>query len=171
MHFHRVKRMLSFREEWKWVSYAFLPFYHWMKFALISLWILSGTVLYGIRTSWSAILRVVILAEFIWLLPMVLKLLYFSILSPQYSLSDLKNFQPLSLMNLFDPEWIEPWLVFPLKALNLFEVAYMFVLAIGIKKVIHRDFNTSLGFIVPVYGLGLVSWIVFITFLSINLSA
>ncbi|WP_420577030.1 hypothetical protein [Ekhidna sp.] len=169
--FNRIEQLLEFRDKWSWVNYAILPIIYLLKFTFISLWILSGIILFGYKTSFKKIFQVVLVAEFVWIVPSLLTIIWFGLIDTDYTLVDVQYFQPLSLMNFFDGELVESWLVFPLKALNLFEVAYMLVLAIGIKKVINRDYNTSLGFVVPVYGLGLVTWIVFITFLSINLSA
>ena len=47
----------------------------------------------------------------------------------------------------------------------------MFILAIGIKKILREDYMDDLNFTVSVYGTALVTWIVFITLLSINLTA
>ena len=167
----RIEQLLDFRDQWAWVNYAVLPIIYLLKFTFITLWLLCGIILFGYKTSFKNIFQVVLIAEFVWIIPSLLTIIWFGLIDTNYTLVDVQYFQPLSLMNFFDGELVESWLVFPLKALNLFEIAYMLVLAIGIKKVINRDYNTSLGFVVPVYGLGLVTWIVFITFLSINLSA
>lgn len=74
------------------------------------------------------------------------------------------------MLNFFDASGIEGWLIVPLQSLNLFEIAYMFVLAIGIKGVLKESYTQALNFTVPVYGSALVTWIVLITFLSINLA-
>lgn len=167
----RIEQLLEFRDKWAWVNYAILPVIYLLKFTFITLWLLSGIILFGYKTSFKKIFQVVLVAEFVWIVPSLLTIIWFGLIDTDYTLIDVQYFQPLSLLNFFDGELVDSWLVFPLKALNLFEVAYMLVLAIGIKKVINCDYNTSLGFVVPVYGLGLVTWIVFITFLSINLSA
>ena len=167
----RIEQLLNFYDRWAWVNYAILPVIYLLKFTFISLWLLSGIILFGYKISFRKIFNVVLVAEFVWIIPALLTIVWFGMIDTDYTLLDVQYFQPFSLMNFFDGEKVETWLVFPLKALNLFEVAYMLVLAVGIKKVINRDYNTSLGFVVPVYGLGLITWIVFITFLSINLSA
>ncbi len=166
----RIEQLLDFRDQWAWVNYAILPIVYLLKFTFITLWLLCGIILFGYKTSFKKIFQVVLMAEFVWIIPSILTLIWFGLIATDYTLIDVQYFQPLSLLNFFDLQHVESWLVFPLKSLNIFEVVYMLVLAIGIKKVIQKDYNTSLGFVVPVYGLGLVTWIVFITFLSINLS-
>lgn len=167
----RIKQLLNFRDEWAWLSYAIMPVIYLLKFTFLTLWFLCGIILFSYKTSFKKIFQVVLMAEFVWIVPSILTIIWFGLIDTNYNLVDVQYFQPWSLMSFFDVENIESWLIFPLKSLNLFEIVYMLVLAFGIKKVIDRDYTTSLSFVVPVYGLGLVTWIVFFTFLSINLSA
>ncbi len=166
----RIEQLIQSRNSGNWIRYALLPIIYLIKFFFVSLWFLCGTILYGYRTSLSQIFQILIISEFIWIVPLVLLLVWFGFIDTNYSLNDVQYFQPLSLLNLFDGPSVETWLIFPLKALNLFEIAYMIVLALGLRKVLKRDFNSSLSFTVPVYGSGLIIWIILITFLSINLS-
>ncbi|MEQ9403263.1 MAG: hypothetical protein RIM99_06760 [Cyclobacteriaceae bacterium] len=160
--------MLNLRERWAWTSYAILPIIYLLKFTFITLWLLSGSILFGYKTSFKQVFQVVLVAEFVWLIPSILTIIWFGLIDTNYTLIDVQYFQPLSLLSFFDGSTLDNWMIFPLKALNLFEIAYMMVLALGMRKLLKRDFNTSLSFTVPVYGAGLVTWIVFITFLSIN---
>lgn len=170
MSIERIQQMLDFRGQWAWVKYVALPFIYLIKFVFISAWLLCGVVLFGYQLSFSRIFRVVLIAEFVWMLPLLLTVLWFGLIDTDYTVIDVKFFQPLSLLNFFNAEQVESWLVFPLKALNLFELAYMAVMAIGIKKEIKRSYKSSLNFVIPVYGSGLVTWIVFMTFISLNMA-
>jgi len=171
MSFDRIGQMLDFRDQWAWINYAILPIIYLLKFIFITLWVLSGSILFGYKSSFKQIFQVVIVAEFVWLIPSFLMIIWFGFIDTNYTFVDVQYFQPLSLLNIFDVGSLDSWLVFPLKSLNLFEITYMVVLALGLRKVLKKDFNSSLSFTVPVYGSGLITWIIFITFLSINLSA
>ena len=168
---NRIKKMIALKEKWAWINYTIIPIILSFKFTLISLWILCGIILFGYKNTFKEIFRVVIVAEFIWLIPSFITLIWFGFIDTDYSLVDVQYFKPLSLLNFFEASKVESWLIFPLKSLNLFEVAYMFVLTIGIKKMLKKDYNTALNFTIPVYGTALITWIVFITFLSLNLTA
>ena len=113
----------------------------------------------------------VIIADFLWLLPSFIMIVWFVLINASYTFLEVQYFKPLSLLNFFNASEIEGWLIFPLQSLNLFEIAYMFVLAIGIKKILRKDYMDALNFTIAVYATALVTWIVFITFLSINLTA
>ena len=167
----RVKEFLDFRKTWLWLNYLIIPLVYTIKFSLITLWVLSGSILFGYRSSFLEIFRVTVIAEFVWLIPSFITLVWFGFIYPDYSLLDFQYFKPLSLLNFFDTSKIESWLIFPLQSLNLFEIVYMFVLAIGIKKILNKGYIEALNFIAPVYGTAFVTWIVIITFLSINISA
>ncbi|MBK6265871.1 hypothetical protein JKA74_12575 [Marivirga sp. S37H4] len=140
-----------------------------IKFSLISFWILCGTILFGYKVTFKSIFKVIIGAEFVWLLPSLLLIIWFGIFDTNYSFNDIQYFAPLSLLSLFEATTIESWLIFPLKSLNLFEALYLLILALGIKKILKMDYDSALSFTLPVYGSALIVWILFITFLSINL--
>jgi len=162
---HRSKRNIDL------VNYFFLPLYYLIKTGALSLWILSATIFIGYRNSFQEIFRTVIIAEFVWLIPSYITLTWFGFIDTGYSLLDVQYFELLSLLNFFNASEIESWIIFPLQSLNLFEIAYMFILAIGIKKILRKDYMDVLNFTVSVYGTALVTWIVFITLLGINLTA
>jgi len=63
----RIQQLLDFRDQWAWVNYVALPIIYLIKFGLVSLWILYGTVLFGYKVSFKDIFHVVLVAEFVWL--------------------------------------------------------------------------------------------------------
>jgi hypothetical protein len=167
----RILEMIDFSNRYEWLNYLLLPIIYLFKFSIVTIWILCGTIIYGAPIRFRSIFKMVVLAEYVWLLPSILFILWFGLFETKYSLIDLEYYAPLSLLSLFDATSIEPWLLFPLKSLNLFEVIYILVLALGIKKIIKKDYDSALKFTLPVYGSALIVWILFITFLSINLGA
>ncbi len=171
MGYERIIQMIDARDKWAWLNYALLPLIYLIKFTLITFWVLCGTIILGIKGRFKSIFKVVIVAEFVWLIPSLLLIVWFGVIDTTYSFNDIQYFSPLSLLSLFDATSIEPWLLFPLKSLNLFEVIYILVLALGIKTIIKKDYDSALKFTLPVYGSALIVWILFITFLSINLGA
>lgn len=166
----RIQQLLDFRDQWAWVNYVALPIIYLIKFGLVSLWILCGTVLLGYKVRFKDIFHVVLVAEFVWLVPSFLSIIWFGVIDTDYSLVDIQYFQPLSLLNFFDAPSLDPWVVFPLRAFNVFEIIYALVLTLGMRKVIKTDWMDSVRFTIPVYGFGFVTWIVFITFLTLNMA-
>ncbi|MEQ8240312.1 MAG: hypothetical protein RIA69_13930 [Cyclobacteriaceae bacterium] len=170
MSLDRIQELLKFRDKYSWINYATIPITYLFKFTALTSWILCATILFGYKNTFHEIFRIVMVAEFVWLIPSILTLIWFGFIDTDYTLLDIQYFKPLSLISIFDTDEIEGWLVFPLQALNLFEVVYMLVLAIGFKRILKKDYISALDFTLPVYGTALITWIVFVTFLSINLS-
>ncbi|ELR69720.1 hypothetical protein C900_04697 [Fulvivirga imtechensis AK7] len=167
----KIEELIDYKARLSWINYMVLPVFYFVKILLIGIWILSWTIFFGHKISFREILRVVIKAEFVWLIPSLITLIWFHFIDTSYTLVDIQYFQPLSLLNFFSVSEVENWLIFPLQALSLFQVAYIIFLAIGIKQVLSTNYNAALTFTIPVYGSALITWIVFITFLSMNLAA
>lgn len=81
-------------------------------------------------------------------------------------------FYPLSALNLFDYEQVEPWLLYPLQVLNVFELLYWFALAYGITRVLPEyDLGRAMGLVLSSYGVGLLVWVATVMFLTLTYSA
>ena len=109
-------------------------------------------------------------AELLFLLPVLIKILWFLFVQTDYDLNDLTQFYPLSVLNFFDADAIPRYWLYPLQVLNLFEVAYCFLLAYGVADVTGFSFKRSFGLVMSSYGVGLVLWVVLVMFLSITYS-
>jgi hypothetical protein len=85
--------------------------------------------------------------------------------------NDYANFAPLSLLQFFDPTQLKIWMKHPLRTINLFEVAYCFVLAYFLTPLLSkRGFMQTLGLVSASYGLGLLLWVVALAFLLLQVS-
>lgn len=168
MDYDRILGMIDLKKKWEWINYLVIPFVYLLKFTVVSLWIICGSILYNKNINFKSVFRIVILAEFVWLIPPVILILWFGIFETNYSYTDIQYFAPLSLLSLFEPASVESWLVYPLKSFNLFEVFYVLILGVGIKKITSKNYMSSLSFIAPVYSSALIVWVIFVTFLTIN---
>lgn len=150
------------------MGYLFIPLLYIIKITLITLCIYTGVLLSNASSlGMSKIFSAVVLADILFLIPGVIKIFWFSF-QPDYTLEDLQYFMPGSLLNFFNPKEIEPWLVYPLQSINIWEVAFWFALAYELKGYFQEDFGKSFGTVMASYGSGLVIWIVFVVFLTLN---
>lgn len=166
----QITEMLNFQDKWWWVQYAAIPLVYVLKFAFVALWLLTATVFMGYKTSYKKLFQAVILAEFVSFIPIISKIVWFSFFQRDFTLLEIQLFNPFSLISFFDTESLEPWLVYPIQSINILEIVYIIVLAFGVKEAIQQDYNTSLKFTLPAYLLGFLIWIIFVTFLTINVS-
>jgi hypothetical protein len=109
-----------------------VPFVYLWKFTVIAFVIWVGCFLFGYRVTYTQCWGVVIGAEFIFLIPEVLKIIWFMVVETDPSYHDIRAFYPLSLMHFFDYYTLDKRWAYPLRALNLFELIYWFALVEGI---------------------------------------
>ncbi|MCP9766785.1 hypothetical protein EGI22_02620 [Lacihabitans sp. LS3-19] len=166
----QIETIISKQQKYEWVGYLFIPIIYLLKISLISLCLYTGILLSNVKTlSFSKIFSAVVLADILFLIPGVIKIFWFSF-QPDYTLEDLQYFMPGSLLNLFNPKEIEPWLVYPLQSINIWEVAFWFALAYELKEYFQEDYTKSFSTVMVSYGSGFLIWVVFVVFLTLNFS-
>lgn len=109
-----------------------IPLVYAWKFTVIAFVIWVGCFMFGYRVTYGQCWGVVIGAEFIFLIPEVLKILWFLIIQTDPGYHDIRAFYPFSLMHFFGYYSLDKRWAYPLRAINLFEVAYWFILVKGI---------------------------------------
>ncbi len=143
------------------LNYIWTPFALLWKFTLISFLIWTGAFAFGYKTSYIKLWQFVLVAELIFVFPELIKLIIFIQPSDNVTYLDVKNFYPLSLFSLVDQESISPKYIYPLRALNLFEVVYMTLLVLGFHSIIRRSINESFVVIMFSYTLLFLLWLLF----------
>ena len=95
--------------------------------------------MYGYRVTYGQCWGVVIGAEFIFLVPELLKIFWFMVVHPDPDYHEIRAFYPLSLMHFFDYYTLDRRWAYPLRALNVFEVIYWFLLVAGIHHFARKE--------------------------------
>lgn len=116
-----------------------IPLVYFWKFTVIALVIWIGCFLFGYRVTYLQCWGVVIVAEFIFLIPETLKILWFLTIKTDPTINDIRAFYPFSLMSFFDYNFLDKRWAYPLRALNLFEIVYWFLLVYGLHHFIGKD--------------------------------
>lgn len=150
-----------------WIGFIIAPVSYLIKIFCIS-WILqTGMILINKQIHLVDILSIVVLSDMIFLAPHIIKAVWFTF-NYDYTFQDIQHFFPGSILNLFSFEKLEGWLTYPLLTLNIWELIFMLMLSVGLKKYMDGDFYRSLSFVAATYGTGLVIWVTFVTFLTLN---
>jgi len=152
--------------EYRYVTYIFLVLMYLFKFSVITIVVYIGFFLYNIKASFSQIFKITLIAELVFLIPLILKFFWFQYFHQNYTLADIQSFYPLSLDNFFSTSLI--W-VYPLQTLNVFEVGYWFLLAYLLSTTFDIKFDRSLKVILSSYLPMLATWLIFVMFLLINI--
>jgi len=142
------------------LNYLWTPFALLWKFTLTAFLLWVGAFVFGHKISYRALWKYVLVAEFIFIFPELIRLMWF-ILEPPQSYLEIKNFYPLSLFSLVDAGSVDPRYHYPLRSINLFEIGYWFLLALGIHMLSRRSIEQSLVLVVCSYGLGFLLWLTY----------
>lgn len=165
----RIAEIISFQKEWGWVGYLLVPVIYSIKFTLVAGTVGVGLLLAGVRFSFRRLFHAAMLAEAVFLIPAVLKLLWFLFVRTDYDFQDLQYFYPFSLLALFDVRSLNPLLLYPLQLFNVFEVLYVLALAWLLRSELNTVFKQRLAMVVRSYLPGLVLWVVLVLFVQVSL--
>jgi hypothetical protein len=143
------------------IQFFSIPFVYLWKFTVIGFVIWVGCFMFGYRITYSQCWGVTIVAEYIFLVPEFLKIIWFLFIQTDPNLYDIRAFYPLSLMHFFDYYTIDKRYVYPLKALNIFEVIYWFLLASGIHFYARKKMKIAWTIVVSSYIMIFILWLVF----------
>ncbi len=138
-----------------------IPIVYLWKFTVIAFVIWVGCFLFGYRVTYVQCWGVVIGAEFIFLIPEVLKIMWFMVVVPDPTIHDIRAFYPLSLINLVDYTDIDKRWAYPLRALNVFEIIYWVLLVSGINHYAKKDVKMVWFIVASSYILIFFLWLLF----------
>lgn len=168
----QIEQIIQNKEKWSWINYAIIPVLILIRGSLVALCLNVGLFFYDTenKIKFKQLFRIALLGEFVLVLVGFVKLLYFLFIKTDYTLQDIQQFYPLSYINFLDIENLEPWLIYPLQTINLFEIAYFFVLVYGVHKLLKNNYWKSFEITAASYGTGLVIWLGLVMFLTLNLT-
>jgi len=170
MSYDRIKEIITTNNKYEWVGHVFTPFFYLLKFLMITVCFKIGLIFYDIKISWGKLLNWVIKLETIFLLPSIINIVWFSFISTDYNYQDIQFFYPFALINIFNPQEISQWFIYPLQVLNVFEIIYWYALIKLFTTETKHKFWKMFEFVFYTYGLSLLVWMVLIMFLSVNFS-
>lgn len=121
------------------IKFLSIPLVYIWKFTVIAFVIWVGCFMFGYRVTYSQCWGVVIVAEYIFLIPEILKILWFMFVETDPTYNDIGGFYPLSLMHFVDYEALDKRWAYPFRALNIFELIYWVLLVEGIHHYAKKD--------------------------------
>lgn len=148
----------------KWI-YLSQAVYEVVKILIVSLILYTALYLNDQPVAFGRLLNVVIYCEYIFLIPAAIKIPWFLYYYPNGSITDWHHTYILSALTLtgdVPADWY-----YPLQTLNLFEVAYWFLLAYGISKITRLDFDHSLRTVIVGYIPALIIWVATVSFFTL----
>jgi hypothetical protein len=166
----QIKEVIGYREKWQWLGYALLPFLLLIKILIIAAILDIGCFFFGKDLKYKTLFHIAVKAEFVFLLVIVFKTAWFYFVQTDYTLEDLQYFYPLSVLQVFGYEGLEPWFIYPLQVVNLFELCYWLLLGYGLSKALKQSMDYAMGIVASSYGVGLLIWVAGVMFFMLNMS-
>jgi len=166
----QIEELLETQQKWAWIGYAIVPVIIVLRTSLVATCLSIGLFFYDMehKLKFNSFFRVALMGEFVLVLVGFVKLGYFLFIKTTYTLQDIQQYYPLSYTNFLDLNKIEPWLIYPLQTINLFEIAYFFVLVVGLQKLLSNSFSKSVEITAVSYVSGLLIWMGLVMFLTLN---
>lgn len=166
--FDKISEIINFNSKLHWIGYLTGPFIYLLKFFSVSICILTGLMLSDLKIYFSKVFKIVLISEIIFILAITIKTLYFLIYKTNFTMDEFQTYYPLSLINYLDSTKLESWLKYPLQLVNIFELAYILLIASGLSIVLRIKYMKSFKIVSLSYLIGMLILITFITFLFVN---
>lgn len=145
------------------IQYFSIPLVYLWKFTITAFILWVGCFMYGYKITYTKVWQVAMIAETIFLVPEIMKIFWFTTVDNDPDFFQVQAFYPFSLMQLYDYETLEKHLHYPLKALNIFELIYWFLLILGIHLVVLKNFFIAVAIVFSSYVLPFFLWLWFYT--------
>lgn len=143
------------------LQFLTIPLIYLWKFTVIAFVIWVGCFMFGYRVTYSQCWGITVVSEFIFIVPELLKIGWFMFVETDPNLLDIRAFYPFSLMNFADYSEVDPQYVYPLKALNIFEIFYWVLLVTGVHFFSRKERKQAWIIVLSSYVLIFLLWILF----------
>lgn len=165
----RIDEIISSRSKYQWLAYLFVPAIVLLKITLVAACIYTGVVFNNYEVSFKNIFKVSLLAEIVLILAAIFKLAWL-LYKGVNTLEEIRLFYPLSLLQFMNVHTLPSYIIYPVQLINIFEIGYWIVLAIGLRKFLHLSFMKSIRMVLMTYGVGLCLWVVIVIFIQLQFS-
>ena len=145
------------------LQFVAIPLIYAYKATLVAFILWVGSFMFGYKITFSQMWLVALIGETVFLIPEFVKIMWFILVDHQPDIWEIKAFYPLSIMNFFDPTVLADNLHYPLKALNLFEVLYWFVLIEAIHVIAKKKWSYAFAIVFTSYVPFFLIWLVYYT--------
>ena len=162
------KLYVSFSESNRGYSgYAWTPLILLLKYAAIAGLFVTGSYFLNYKITFGRALRIAMTADILNVFVMLAKLMYFSFVHTDFSITEVVMFYPLSLYSFTgsDPNSVMATLY---QYISLTEVCYWFFLAWVFHKETSLRYNQSLKVVSLTYGAGSIAMVLLLTFLRLG---
>lgn len=161
--------LLHIDERFKILLYTVSVVLLFLKYTLITLLLYTGIYLNGMRVSYFSIFKIVCISEMIFLIPAVIKVIWF-IYYPPAGIQEWQYFYPLSLLSIFRDQDLSGFAVYPLQLFNVFEFIYVLTLGYLLRNLLRSEKDNALGIVLVSYLPSLFVWALLVSFYTVMIN-
>uniref|UniRef100_UPI0040476A54 sulfate ABC transporter permease n=1 Tax=Algoriphagus sp. TaxID=1872435 RepID=UPI0040476A54 len=143
------------------LNYIWTPFALLWKFTVIAFLFWSIGLTIGYKVKFKVLWQFALVAEFIFIFPELLRLLWYMNPTGSVNYLEIQNFEPLSALWLIGPENLEEKFHYPLSVINVFELLYGIAWVLGFHTLSRRSVQESIPVVLLSYFLPLLLWLAF----------
>lgn len=136
------------------------------EFVAVFTLILSGIKLNRVEINAKTIFKAMALATTIFLFQYLVEFFWLLFNKNSYEPNYLRNFSIFSLYQIYHPVDLPSYLLYPLQTINIWEVLYIISIVFFIRKLSNNKEKGLGNMIYITYSLGVLSWMVFVTFIN-----
>lgn len=166
----RIAQIIEQSHKWQLIGYVFIPIVILIRISFTAVCLYSGCFIANLKVRFKGQFKVALLSDFVFVLAGLAKLIILIFFREVYTLDDLQ-FQPLSLLELFNKKSVESLFIYPMSLISVFELLYWLVLAGLLSEVVIQPFSNSFKTVATSYGIGIFLWVLFVMFLIVNLES
>lgn len=133
------------------LDYLSIPIVYLWKITIIAFVVWVGAFTFGYKVNYSQSWTVCLLAEFVFIIPEFIKVFWFMFFVPDPTLFEVQAFYPLSTLQLMDYTELDKKYYYPLKALNIFELAYWYLMALGLSYYMRKHIRNAWTIVLATY--------------------
>jgi len=164
----QIQNSLSVFKKWEWAIVLLNVLLIIIKITCVATCLYLGLFFFSNQNHTYIIsFNIALKSEIVFVAYYIVRLLWFIFIRVPESMEDMQV-APLSIMHFFDINFIEPWLLYPLNTLNLFEVLYFWMLSALMAVAIQVKFRKAFEIVFISYGAGLLLLMVAQMFLILN---
>lgn len=165
----RIEEFLEFKHKWDWIAYLIIPVILFFKFLFVALCLETGSIFQGYKTSFKQMFHIAMFGELVFLFAQMLKTIVIT-LTKLEDLNELQYIASFSLLSIMNNKNIDPWFIYPLHTINIFEIIYWLFLAFILKTLLQKEYTRMIKFVLSTYGVGLLILIAVVMFINVNFS-
>ena len=148
----------------RWIGYATMPLYVLAKVGFATACLALGAAIIAWKVRFISLFHAAMLAEIVWVAAEIVRLVWML----SFPGSD-TFFYPLSVLSLVGIDEGSMWALYILRTLNLFEIAYIALLAYAIRLVTEHAPDNVILLVAVSYGGGIALLVASVTFLLLSI--